>query len=238
MKRRAHFIRLYRRLDLPGSATLDDLKHNYHFFAARYHPDKSEQDEALSDNTELFKEIQAAYRELRRFHNEHGFLPLSVTQPTIYPASGTETAEPEHKIKHPSLSSSIILGSIGILFITTLLYTPDSDMATHPNSTELNGSSNNFDDLSPAQEPLEENKSPAPRNPQQHPLKLGMTMGETFELLGVPDAAVGDQWFYGNSEVYFRDGRVAGWNNSPDSPITTDCTLPANVAPIPPRPGY
>lgn len=64
-----------------------------------------------------------------------------------------------------------------------------------------------------------------------HPITLGMTMGKVFELIGVPDDAVGDNWYYGASEIYFRDGRVSGWLNDSSSPIKTDSDQPLVLVP-------
>lgn len=234
MKRRAHYIRLYRRLDLPESATLNDLKYNYHLLATHYHPDKTTQIEVQSVDVELFKDIQAAYRELKRYNNEHGYLPLSVTQNAVYHPGEPEVIE-KAGTKRPSVFPSLILAGLGILFIFILIYPFTPGQNGQSDNTDHTYSMDELSRIEAGTQDITHNSSPAPRNPQKRPLQMGMKMGKVFELLGVPDTTVGSNWYYGNSEIYFRDGHVAGWVITADSPIIIDKNQPLVQYPPPAR---
>lgn len=230
MKRRAHFIKLYKRLGLPESASLNDLRQRYHHLASLYHPDKAAPQSNPNANLELFKETHAAYRELRRYHNDHGHLPLFPLKTIIHPMG---TATHAHAgLPKDSRWSSLLLAVLTIFMILLIFFLPSQNQTTSINET---ANPDHFSKSSPldAETRLSSQSiSPqTPTNPTTPPVKLGMSMGETFELLGVPDATVGNQWFYGDSEVYFRGGLVAGWSNNPKSPINTDPSLPQRVTP-------
>ncbi len=45
--------------------------------------------------------------------------------------------------------------------------------------------------------------------------EVGATASEVAAVQGVPTGVKGNVWFYGPSEVHFRNGRVVGWKNSP-----------------------
>ena len=64
-----------------------------------------------------------------------------------------------------------------------------------------------------------------PAKTQAAPLKLysyitvGSTRDEVIEQQGQPTASADDRLVYGSSEIYLRDGIVAGWRIDPRSPI-------------------
>lgn len=54
---------------------------------------------------------------------------------------------------------------------------------------------------------------------------VGATAAEVAGIQGVPLEVRGDVWAYGPSEVYFRDGRVVGWKNSPQHHLNVQGAL-------------
>ncbi len=43
---------------------------------------------------------------------------------------------------------------------------------------------------------------------------FGDTIGTVYEIQGIPTRTDGDIWYYGSSEVHFKNGRVAAWKNT------------------------
>jgi hypothetical protein len=50
---------------------------------------------------------------------------------------------------------------------------------------------------------------------------FGSTAEQVAKAQGKPGRVEGDVWRYGNSEVYFAQGRVVGWRSSPENPLRT-----------------
>ena len=238
MNRKAHHIRLYKRLNLTETATIADLKKSYFHLANKYHPDKTTKPELTPINAELFNEVQTAYRELKKFYEQHGYLPLN---------PGLDTPEHLNEAKQNSSTrrfgtihpSSYLFPGLMITLLLILLFLPTSD---DKNTTLL-------EDNAPGKghHPTPGGDGTTPNEPharytpplalsQKHPIIIGLSMGEVFDLLGVPDTTINNQWYYGSSEIYFRDGLVSGWNNDPKSPIWTDEALPSHVTPQPKLP--
>ena len=65
------------------------------------------------------------------------------------------------------------------------------------------------------------NPGAIPRPLNVRPLTYGASLSEVQDILGVPTRTEGDTWFYGDSEVRFRDGRVVDWWISESDPIRT-----------------
>jgi hypothetical protein len=236
MNLRAHYIRLYKRLGLANEATIADLKHRFHSLANQYHPDKSSQKEASSDTTEIFTEIQSAYQELKSYHSQHGFLPLENLN------SRQSTEQPDFRttqqLHRPSFSIKPILSGIMLIILLTIFLIPHKNISptTEGDLAPQLNESNSDPSLEGLNDSISVNTHPtSPEKINVHPITLGMSMGKVFEIIGVPDDAVGDIWYYGTFEIYFRDGRVSGWLNDASSTIKTDSSQPLVLMPTPVR---
>jgi hypothetical protein len=234
MNRKAHHIRLYKRLNLHDSATITDLKKSYFHLANKYHPDKVAQTESSSTNAQLFNEVQNAYRELKQFHEQHGHLPLNTDFESSEHTNKTYPHSSAHRFGTIRRSSYLLSGVLfTLLLILLFLPYPDDRNTTSPKG--ISSSKNRLksgDDLSTHTDPHIRHR-PSLAELQTQPIKTGLSMVEVFDLLGVPDSTINNQWYYGSSEIYFRDGLVSGWNISPKSPIWTDKSLPSYVTPQP-----
>jgi hypothetical protein len=234
MNRKAHHIRLYKRLNLADSATIADLKKSYFHLANRYHPDKVLHQESSSTDVELFNDVQAAYRELKQFHDRHGHLPLSAEVDSYEQSNSPKSDLRSHRFGTISLPSYLLSG-IFITLLVLLLVVPNRD---DRNTTTLDAKIPTQNHPHPGSDsvtstaPLVQH-TPSRAKLQTSPITIGLPMGEVFDLLGVPDSTINNQWYYGTSEIYFRDGFVSGWNNDPKSPIWTDESLPSHVNPQP-----
>ncbi len=58
-------------------------------------------------------------------------------------------------------------------------------------------------------------------------IQVGSPEAEVRAVLGTPSRVAGGEWWYGNSRVYFRQGRVTGWRSSPDRPLKTKPAAPS-----------
>lgn len=58
---------------------------------------------------------------------------------------------------------------------------------------------------------------PAPETPSH--FTIGSSKADVVRVQGQPSRVTGDAWDYGVSRVYFSDGKVTSWDNSPLSPL-------------------
>jgi hypothetical protein len=234
MNRKAHHIRLYKRLNLSDSATIADLKKSYFHLANKYHPDKATRPEPTPINTELFNEVQTAYRELKQFYEQYGHLPLNSGLDS--PGHLNRSKPDSHTRRFGTIGrSSYLLFGLLMTLLLILLFLPSPD---DRNTTLSEANSSSKSQLKPGGDlttdaHLHIQHSPSLAELQTQPIRIGLSMGEVFDLLGVPDTTINNQWYYGSSEIYFRDGLVSGWNNDPKSPMWTDDSLPSRVTPQP-----
>jgi hypothetical protein len=196
------------------------LRMNYRRLAALHHPDKTTGTRPEDEQTLIFQEIQAAYQELKKFYTQHGQLPLAGAYE--FPIQEHKSSKPTISYKKPRLSLSYTTYALIVLIILVIYVIPAQEknkpIGNTTSSTQQITTPTSVNDT--AIKPI-----------NSHPIKLGMTMGKVFEILGVPDANVGDHWYYGNSAVFFRDGHIAGWRIDSHSPILVQESKPANITP-------
>jgi len=232
MNKRAHYIRLYRRLGLDDNATLKDLKNRYHHLASKHHPDKLHSSDASKTDTTRFQEIQSAYHELKTHHAQHSTLPLEIQNTSILRPK-PKTKSNAITAKHLSRLTSLFAISI-FLFFLYILYTPNQSDFTHQGINESNYANEAKLPIADPSHKANNKLIVSNTDVNHHPIVLDMKMGMVFDLLGAPDVAIGNSWYYGESEIIFRDGKVAGWIVDPASTIKTDKNLPLTQTPVSP----
>lgn len=232
MNQRIHYKRLYSKLGLTKSASIIDLKHRYHQLAAKYHPDKNILEKDQQKKLVLFQDIQSAYQELNKYYAKHERLPYEATESLKH--ESLPQYKTHHKEDQPSLSSIIWFTFLAILLIIILLFIPAQDNSYFHEDNIPNDALDSNTPLNSRSLTDSNESNTLYANKNKRAILIGMTMGKVFELLGVPDSTVGNNWYYGNSEIYFRDGLVAGWNIDPASSIKSAKGLPLHQTP-PPR---
>lgn len=53
----------------------------------------------------------------------------------------------------------------------------------------------------------------------------GSTIGSVINIQGPPDRIENDVWYYGNSKVYFFEGKVTKWERRPGTPLKANIIL-------------
>jgi len=53
----------------------------------------------------------------------------------------------------------------------------------------------------------------------------GSTFSDVIDTQGAPTSTVGDIWFYGQSEVHFKDGKVSHWVRTTKTPLRAHMTI-------------
>jgi len=83
----------------------------------------------------------------------------------------------------------------------------------------VNGSVDHWE--SHPENPLRAREDVALPVPEKKTLARGLTKLEVLALLGPPQKQTEYEWIYGSSRIFFSDGQVTGWDESPFRPLNT-----------------
>ena len=218
----------YRVLDLAPGASWTELKAAYRTKVRAWHPDRIQGNAALRQHAEDHtKSINHAYKQLANYFRAHGTLPLySHAAPSELPTRAKPSTasafsfDPEIPLpaasvkRHKDIGAVLlVLGLLASLYFVTLSTNPDS---THPRPN-----------------PPQQASTPTPGEPvaNESLFAPGSTIGDVYSAQGVPTKTDGDVWYYGTSKVYFSNGTVVYWEQTPEHPLRA--RLRSSLAPAP-----
>jgi len=212
----------------PG-ASWKELRSAYKNLVKIWHPDRFQQDTNQKKIAEeRTKEINRSYKELSEHFKKHGELPTlkndaierpaektyahqqnaqEKTKQEISPETpkGTYTPAPGSK-RSKNFSRAILaitLVGSGLLAWHLIPERPlqdDEIQTSHATETQ-------------------DTNSHAESTTRESSFTLGSTLGEVIAIQGIPTRTEKDVWHYGNSRVYFNNGSVIRWEESPDNPL-------------------
>jgi len=186
----------YQRLGLKGEVTWEQVQKAYRRLAQRLHPDKSD-----GGDPTAFRELNKAYRELKRYHDKFGLLP-SGEAATTTPPQRPETQRARAPQPAPRRQFGP-LSLLAILALPPLLYLlwPKPPAGQTPYVLRAPSSAQ------------------APAATTEAWVTLGMTKQEVRDIQGRPILREQREWDYGVSKIYFENGLVTGWYNSRSGPL-------------------
>lgn len=192
----------YQILELPAESDWQTAQRQYRRLTARHHPDRPDHDAERS-----LSDINQAWSQLRRYYQAHGQLPLEADAGTSAgPATPFERPTAVRGRKRRLLA--LATAATALWALARLTAEPPLPVSEVTPSVASN----------PAQ--------PAPHrwpDEQTTPsLAPGDPLGRVAEVLGPPHDSVGARWYYGDSWIQFRDGRISDWHSSADHPIPVD----------------
>jgi len=230
----------YHILGIGPEASWDELRQAYKSLVNIWHPDRFQQDvERRKLAEEKTKQITQSYQALAEYYKKHGTLPRvvarkeipravedvvppyvadSITDPEIEnvdPLAITPDESPKRKrLKFPSVITAVAVA--GTAYFVMQIFTWEH--ADKPPQ------SNNTDEAHPAQvteaQTDEDAGKEAPKTEKF--FTVGTSLGEVYAIQGVPSKTEDDVWYYGKSKVYFENGKVARWEEDPDSPLRSN----------------
>lgn len=243
MKRRYSYIDCYKILNIEPGCSWDELRKAYKIQIQKWHPDRfpEQSPEKLAADDKI-KRITSANQQLVAYYRKHGRLPdpESENTPSALPRPNRPTHYSSHSASaqasqinetirsRPSLLPIVIL--IAIISFLVWHYTPythtrmpapvvktpepqryepvkklpSNPMLISSTSASDSAASSTTSSLKPETEEF---------------ISYGSTVGAVIAIQGAPTSQIGDTWFYGESEIYFMDGRVIGWRHMPGSAL-------------------
>jgi len=244
-------------LGVDHDSSWSDIKTAFQRAAREWHPDRyiaEPEKQKLAE--ERFKIISQAYNALSNYYQHHGKLPEGPAQAQgASPVAGEQdfeiplqpdtsiwsglATEEERMLRHIIVRrSAVVLLSIGagIALLNLFLSAdgPSNDLAADRPYTAGKPLGGN----GPGSRPLNTVRPDSPaaaEKPGQHQSKslaLGATFGDAQDILGLPARVEGDIWFYGKSEIHFKDGFVTDWIISESNPLNVSLTRKRASAPL------
>lgn len=231
----------FRTLGLELTNDWKKVKSTYQKLVKKWHPDRYTNSSSERERAEeKLKEINQAYSKLSDFHKKHGRLPFRKKQKVPRPPTKTddftapqsskqEQTSPANEAntekvwareyqpvtkKQPAKSRKILFFTIILVSIFIYWFEDDS------NPVSENGAITNNSEIQPEQAFSEsENSSIDPKPTTDKYFTYGSTLGEVLYVQGVPTKTAEDIWYYGKSEVRFKNGRVVTWKTDLDTPL-------------------
>lgn len=209
-----HFQESYRILGIAPGASWRELKAAYRAKISASHPDRIQGDAATKKRAEdQTKAINRAYQQLAKYFRKHGVLPVSSSPQATAPSQADPLREDvpftepiAQPVTHKSIGAWGVVAIVCISAFGYLLFGSQSD-----NPTELH-----LPTAAPATDTNPPSKEPAAH---QRLFAHGSTIGEVYSIQGIPTRTANDVWYYGTSKVYFSNGVVVHWEQTPEHPL-------------------
>ncbi|MBI3546665.1 MAG: DnaJ domain-containing protein [Gammaproteobacteria bacterium] len=231
------YLKNYRILGIAPGATWKELRQAYKSLVNTWHPDRFQQNPQQKKwAEEKTKEITQSYQELAEYHKTFGVLPIEAENretlvpqaPTVSPAPARQPAHSSHSTTSDSETGARTSKRRSSTFVTRIVF-----------SAALIGAVYLVSQLAPekqAEKISEEAPAAEAAGAQEHPsfdpltappekyITIGTPLGEVYAIQGVPTKTEKDIWFYGASKIYFSQGAVTRWEESPDHPLRVKIT--------------
>jgi hypothetical protein len=221
------YLQHYRTLGAQPGCSWRELRGAYRRLVKTWHPDRYErqdnkQDKGIAENR--IKDINKAYRSLSDYYKKHGNLPPAYEEATLHDPWETPDFTTEHspgaeagvaKTKSPGRLHPLRLILVGMLigsgYVAWVSYTRDNSQAPSPPAGTQ----------PPAVPAAAMTAAPGQqwKEIEARYFTIGSTIGEVYAIQGIPTKTDDTVWYYGESRVYFHNGTVARWEDSPETPL-------------------
>lgn len=227
----------FRSLGIEPGSSWPEVRTAYRRAASEWHPDRHQgTPEKQRIAEEKFKQINRAYEVLAAYYRRHGKLPEQKADneadgpawqrrrdqgPTATHTdrrASEETAAVRWVILRRSAAAAVVVVGAAALLGMFLSSGGQPDLPAagrHANSADVRANAGGkmplFDDAAPA----------VTRQPRQagRSLSYGAGITEVQDILGLPTRVADNIWYYGDSEIHFKDGVVVDWRISESDPL-------------------
>lgn len=253
MNKNYSYEECYEILSIDPGCSWPELRKCYKSLIQKWHPDRhNDNSNDKQTATIRIKEINLAYQQLEDYYKEQGILPqctYSKSEDELHRTTYSSPITPEQhdtpstpetpfpSAPPPSSRKSLRTWGITLVLViyvsflvsqeiirnnqmhedgpTTAHMSSQKETSIFSESTHTLNSTTatptvNFPDIAP--------KHDAPF------FTYNSTIGEVISIQGQPDLIINNTWYYGKSEVHFRDGRVIRWSRAPGSPLNARIT--------------
>ncbi len=220
------FTKNYRILEIQPGTSWKQLRKAYQGLVNTWHPDRYQQNARQRKLAEeKTKEITQAYKELAGYYKKFGVLPLLTgfsenpqaedVPPPITPeehpvpesqmAPTVADAAPIKAFKRwptKAITAAVLVAGVYFVWQFVPWQHPDNPSTTGEQASQVTDTQDESTD-----------------HRADKYFTIGSSLGEVYSIQGIPTKTEGDIWYYGKSKVYFVEGKVRRWEESPDSPL-------------------
>ena len=239
MKQSRSYNQCYRLLNIKVNCDWEELRKAYRTLVHKWHPDRCADDKEKTLATDKLKDLNTAYKQLSDYYSKHGVLPL--VPPPVQPEKPSATvnkddfsrvkAEKTSMAKNQSqkkpnviLQSFFIFAALIVIMAITYPYLNSIIMTMSTqfdlaDETFLNKKYNTKTKLD-----IKKKKKIITKIETEY-FTYGSTLGEVILIQGPPDKTIENVWFYGESEIHFKDGLVIKWLRTANNPLKARAIL-------------
>ncbi len=205
----------YRVLGLKAGCRWEQARYHYKLLSQRCHPDRfPEKSKARAAAEKKQRAINFAMRVISDYYRKYGRMPLPDRPKLRQPEPADIKVDLEESGKRASPDRGRGKGRWFLVLVILVQAFLLGWLWLERGETRLETGNSTVAAGTPFQSEVMNRK----------PLRFGF--GDPPEVVrlvqGEPTAIKGNNWYYGRSIVYFKDGRVAGWMNHVDFPLRTD----------------
>lgn len=236
------FTQCYKLLEIDCHSSFNELKKAYRSLVQKWHPDRFNDETEKKAATDKFTELTTAYKLLSDHYNHHGVFPLpehlqnSTSTITAKPKADTvktekttqnhskkRTTEPNRQ-DHPvpgqgwKYKNIFILLSFSIFILGSYQLIHSLTVADSQNSIEHRSATH-------VQEVKTRTTVKTPHGDRKKDSKFftyGSSLGDVIVAQGAPDKMEDNIWYYGKSEVHFKDGKVVYWRRDKETHLNVN----------------
>ena len=243
MKNTQSYKIYYQTLNVEFDCNWKELRTGYKKAIQKWHPDRFEDGtEEKSAANEKIKAINIAYNHISSYYRENGSLPTIDTKPTeriqtkkapSTPSEGSidkktyikhKPKAPLHRSRNNTVNNSIFIittVSIGAyIYFSNDFDEPSKKLESMTNKEimlDLESSTLKHNTYIGDSHKIEQKQSTS--TIKTFYFTKGSSIGDVINAQGLPTETNGDIWFYGDSEVHFKQGKVSHWVRSTNTPL-------------------
>ncbi|MFK5951360.1 MAG: J domain-containing protein [Methylococcales bacterium] len=242
MKKTYSYEECYKILGLTSDCTWNDVRSSYKKLIQKWHPDRfdDKSDEQIAAD-EKIKNINIAHHHLSSYFRKNKSLPTitpnrnKLKKHHQHNKLNTKFNRPNRPIKtkqhfkeeYKSGKKPVIKTSIAIIVFFIIYYLQSTEQL--PAYPEVNLKEVPTPTIK-SDKQLDNTNALYKSNTNDENFKeskiladvfftVGSSMGEVIVAQGAPTTTNDNIWFYGQSEVHFKDGKVARWVRSVETPL-------------------
>ena len=242
MKESHSYNQCYKLLNINIDCDWEELRKAYRTLVHKWHPDRCADDKEKALATDKLKDLNTAYKQLSDYYSKHGVLPL--VPPPVQPEKPSATVNKDdfshvkaEKIptaknqaqKKPNVNLQSFFIFAAVVAIMAIIY-PYLNSIVMTMSTQFDSADETFlnkKNITKTKLDIKKKKKIITKIETEY-FTYGSTLGEVILIQGPPDKTIENVWFYGESEIHFKDGLVIEWLRTSDNPLKARAILMPN----------
>ena len=212
-------------IDTRNESSLDDVKKSYRKLIQKWHPDRYKNDDEKEIATNKLKDLNTAYKQLANYFRKHGSLP-QITPPPIIPKEVTKTyteknTNTKKQYSQTNTNRKIPLTVVfGVVIIFGLFFMYMETITSPTQNASVKSQSTGSDSKLGVRKKHNQKQTASKKKKIKYKyFTEGSSLSEVILIQGPPEKIIDNIWYYGKSEVHFKNGIVSYWVRTQNTPL-------------------